>query len=281
MSTKTWQPREEVLEAAMLLMSSRVDARGPGPHDDAQEEYAEDEMVKAAERLVAAKNLERREKSKEQKDTVGNPGEELLRRLSSAWATYLHLIDLLDEDGLELLPDSLSGVGGLLSAIGHDLAGTQGCLDTDEWEIQRRAHTIAYINSNSIAALPVPLADPPMTHRVKGAECPMGCGETLILAEGGFLTCTHLSCTNPTAAGEMLSPAARHQHQEEEESRLRIAEAQGKLIAELGGQARVLIDELGGRLVAESRGLLQPSRRADPAGQPFHMKRIGGLDQWT
>lgn len=244
--SKIWQAREEVLEWALRLMAGRVDVRGPGPHDDAEAEYAEDELVKAAEQLVSAKSLERREHGKEQKDTAGNPGEELLRRLSSAWTTYLHLVELLDEDGLELLPDSLGATGGLLAAMGHDLAGTQGCLDDEEWEIKRRAHAISYINNNSIAPLPVSLADPPATHRIKGAECPIGCGETLVIAEGGFITCTRLSCPNPLAAGEMLSPAARRQHQEEDERKVKEQDAHLKWSEEIAENSRILIEELKG-----------------------------------
>jgi hypothetical protein len=36
-------------------------------------------------------------------------------------------------------------------------------------------------------------------------RCPMGCGETLILAEGGFATCSSLSCPRPAAASELLA----------------------------------------------------------------------------
>lgn len=34
--------------------------------------------------------------------------------------------------------------------------------------------------------------------------CPMGCGETLFVAEGGYLTCSWIECPNPTAACDIL-----------------------------------------------------------------------------
>lgn len=38
-------------------------------------------------------------------------------------------------------------------------------------------------------------------------RCPMGCGETLMLAEGGFVTCCHLDCPRPDAASAILAGA--------------------------------------------------------------------------
>jgi hypothetical protein len=36
-------------------------------------------------------------------------------------------------------------------------------------------------------------------------QCPMGCGEGLILGEGGVLWCAALLCPRPTAAAEILA----------------------------------------------------------------------------
>lgn len=35
--------------------------------------------------------------------------------------------------------------------------------------------------------------------------CPMGCGHTLFLADGGRVTCSHVSCLRPTAVDELLN----------------------------------------------------------------------------
>lgn len=42
------------------------------------------------------------------------------------------------------------------------------------------------------------------TRRVQGF-CPMGCGETLFLGAGGYVTCGFLKCPNPSAATGLLS----------------------------------------------------------------------------
>jgi hypothetical protein len=34
--------------------------------------------------------------------------------------------------------------------------------------------------------------------------CPMGCGETLFLADGGHITCSYLHCPEPTAVDQLL-----------------------------------------------------------------------------
>lgn len=34
--------------------------------------------------------------------------------------------------------------------------------------------------------------------------CPMGCGQTLFLGEGGYVTCSMLSCPNPTSVSDLL-----------------------------------------------------------------------------
>jgi hypothetical protein len=41
-----------------------------------------------------------------------------------------------------------------------------------------------------------------MTH-VQG-HCPMGCGETLMLGSGGYVTCGFLPCPRPTAVSDIL-----------------------------------------------------------------------------
>ena len=43
--------------------------------------------------------------------------------------------------------------------------------------------------------------------RVYG-QCPMGCGATLFLGEGGHVTCSWHKCPEPGAADELLSRAA-------------------------------------------------------------------------
>lgn len=49
--------------------------------------------------------------------------------------------------------------------------------------------------------------------------CPMGCGETLFLGDGGHITCSNAECPDATAAGLLLSAAAASQRQEEESVR--------------------------------------------------------------
>lgn len=34
--------------------------------------------------------------------------------------------------------------------------------------------------------------------------CPMGCGDTLFLGEGGFLTCSYLPCPRPDALAQII-----------------------------------------------------------------------------
>jgi hypothetical protein len=36
-------------------------------------------------------------------------------------------------------------------------------------------------------------------------ECPMGCGKTLFLGDGGHVTCSLIGCKNPTAADQWLT----------------------------------------------------------------------------
>jgi hypothetical protein len=38
-------------------------------------------------------------------------------------------------------------------------------------------------------------------------NCPMGCGETLFLGAGGFVTCSYLTCPRPDAASRILADA--------------------------------------------------------------------------
>lgn len=164
---------------------------------------------------------------------------ELIRRLASARATAVRLGQILDEI-VDELPETLDGVGGLLSALGHDLDGTPGCLDEEEWETKRRAHVIAYLSAASVAPLP----EPGGYRRIAG-QCPMGCGETLISGEGGHITCTHLDCSNPAAVDEMLSPAAEAQRQEEDTERMRWLEKLAKRNQVMSDAVAVLLDELG------------------------------------
>lgn len=46
--------------------------------------------------------------------------------------------------------------------------------------------------------------------RVAG-YCPMGCGQTLFLGEGGYVTCSMLACPNPAAVSDLLDdPQTEH-----------------------------------------------------------------------
>lgn len=42
-----------------------------------------------------------------------------------------------------------------------------------------------------------------MDYRIRG-YCPMGCGETLFVAAGGYITCSNVPCPNPTAVSDIL-----------------------------------------------------------------------------
>jgi Family of unknown function (DUF6085) len=52
-----------------------------------------------------------------------------------------------------------------------------------------------------------PVAPAFVLPRVKG-RCPMGCGETLFLGIGGFVTCSYVHCPNPGAASDQLEHQA-------------------------------------------------------------------------
>jgi hypothetical protein len=42
-----------------------------------------------------------------------------------------------------------------------------------------------------------------MSQRVKG-YCPMGCGETLFLGSGDYITCSYIDCPQPDAVSTLL-----------------------------------------------------------------------------
>lgn len=42
-----------------------------------------------------------------------------------------------------------------------------------------------------------------MSTEVKGT-CPMGCGQTLFLGSGGYVTCSWIECPRPTAVADLL-----------------------------------------------------------------------------
>lgn len=46
---------------------------------------------------------------------------------------------------------------------------------------------------------------------VKG-YCPMGCGSTLFLGEGGFVTCSWINCPDPETVSKILEDAAEKDH---------------------------------------------------------------------
>lgn len=48
-----------------------------------------------------------------------------------------------------------------------------------------------------------------MRPKIAGA-CPMGCGSTLFLGEGGHVTCSLLGCSRPGAADELLHLPTEH-----------------------------------------------------------------------
>lgn len=48
------------------------------------------------------------------------------------------------------------------------------------------------------------MTTPADTYRRVVGNCPMGCGQTLLLGEGGHITCSLLGCPRPTAVDELL-----------------------------------------------------------------------------
>jgi hypothetical protein len=65
-SVTTWQAQEELLAAALRVISGRIDDRPQGPNDDAEAEYAEDCLLLAAQNLARAKLAERLERAADQ-----------------------------------------------------------------------------------------------------------------------------------------------------------------------------------------------------------------------
>ena len=50
-----------------------------------------------------------------------------------------------------------------------------------------------------------------MSEKVKG-NCPMGCGGTLFLGSGGYVTCAWSRCPNPTAMADLMLDHAEAHH---------------------------------------------------------------------
>jgi hypothetical protein len=50
-----------------------------------------------------------------------------------------------------------------------------------------------------------------MSEKVRG-KCPMGCGETLFLGSGGYVTCSLDRCPNPTAMCDVMLDHAEPWH---------------------------------------------------------------------
>ena len=48
-------------------------------------------------------------------------------------------------------------------------------------------------------------------HKVPG-RCPMGCGETLFLGNGNYITCSWEKCPNPGAVADLLLDCTEHRH---------------------------------------------------------------------
>lgn len=50
-----------------------------------------------------------------------------------------------------------------------------------------------------------------MSHGAIQGHCPMGCGVTLFVGEGGHVTCSRKECPNPAAVDEILAqPETEH-----------------------------------------------------------------------
>lgn len=45
---------------------------------------------------------------------------------------------------------------------------------------------------------------PKTDNRAVTGYCPMGCGRTLFLADGGYVTCSYLHCPRPDAVADLL-----------------------------------------------------------------------------
>lgn len=56
---RPWEARERLLSAALRVLDGRIDNSPPGPHDDAEAEYAEEELNKAAAELTRGHMQER------------------------------------------------------------------------------------------------------------------------------------------------------------------------------------------------------------------------------
>lgn len=41
--------------------------------------------------------------------------------------------------------------------------------------------------------------------RAVAGRCPMGCGETLFLGDGGYITCSFIRCPRPDAVADLLA----------------------------------------------------------------------------
>ena len=50
-----------------------------------------------------------------------------------------------------------------------------------------------------------------MSVRIEG-QCPMGCGDTLFVGSGGYVTCSWHACPNPTAVADLLLDHATPNH---------------------------------------------------------------------
>lgn len=59
------------------------------------------------------------------------------------------------------------------------------------------------MNQPAESATTNPTAGPWGFPRVAGF-CPMGCGETLFIAQGGYITCSYIPCPNPSAVADIL-----------------------------------------------------------------------------
>lgn len=49
------------------------------------------------------------------------------------------------------------------------------------------------------------------THVDVAGCCPMGCGATLVVGDGGHIVCSSVACSNPTAVDELLAAAVGHE----------------------------------------------------------------------
>lgn len=103
--------------------------------------------------------------------------------------------------------------------------------------------------------------------------CPMGCGKTLFLGSGGYITCSLDKCPRPTAVADLLEDP-EHEHI------VRLGEAdfdiQHPMRERLDGE--LFRCDLYGRLSALDGPPAQPGRYRVHVGDRLVWERLGPLD---